>query len=80
MELLQKLADQGVVALLLAISLLINYKLGSMLLDEKDKRIEGAEKLRDDIALRDKYIQEAMQLTTSKIRVSKEAQNADKNA
>lgn len=70
-----ELLKQGTLGVLLAISLSINYRLGNLLLSEKDKRIVGAEKLRDDIALRDKYIQEAMALTTNKIKVSKEAQN-----
>lgn len=74
MELLKELSDYGVSYLLLAISLYANYKLGMLVLKEKDKRIEGAEKLRDDIALRDKYIQEAMQLTTDKIKISKKAE------
>lgn len=74
-DLIGSLAKNGLLSILLAISLLINWKLGNMLLAEKDKRIEGAEKLRDDIALRDKYIQEAMQLQTDKIKVSKEAQS-----
>lgn len=67
-----EIAKQGLLGVMLALSLTVNYRLGKMLLDEKDKRIAGAEKLRDDIALRDKYIQEAMALTTGKIEAAKE--------
>lgn len=67
-----ELAKQGLLGVMLALSLTVNYRLGKMLLDEKDKRITGAEKLRDDIALRDKYIQEALALTTGKIEAAKE--------
>lgn len=75
MDLLDKLAQSGLLGLLLSISLFANYKLGKMLLDEKDKRIGAAEKVRDDIASPLENIQKTQDLIYNKIQISKEAQS-----
>lgn len=69
-----ELAKQGLLGVMLALSLTVNYKLGKMLLDEKDKRIGGAEKVRDDIAEPLKNLQKTTELIYDKIVISKEAQ------
>lgn len=74
MELLNKLAENGVLSIILAISLYTNAWLARALLAEKDKRIEGAEKVRDDIASPLANLQKSNDLIYEKIVVSKEAQ------
>lgn len=74
MELLTKLAENGVLSVILALSLWGNYYLAKILLAEKDKRIEGAEKVRDDIATPLSNLQKSTDLIYEKIVVSKEAQ------
>lgn len=69
-----EIAKQGLLGIMLAISLTVNYRLGKMLLDEKDKRIGGAEKVRDDIAEPLKNLQKTTELIYDKIVISKEAQ------
>lgn len=49
MDLLSKLAEQGIAYLLLTISLSSNVYLFKLLLNEKDKRITEAETVRDTI-------------------------------
>lgn len=74
MDLLTKLSDQGLLGLLLAISLLANFQLGRMLLAEKDKRIVASEKVRDDVIAPIGYIRESLAIIQEKIKVSKDAQ------
>lgn len=69
-----EIAKQGLLGGMLALSLTVNYRLGKMLLDEKDKRIGGAEKVRDDIAEPLKNLQKTTELIYDKIVISKEAQ------
>lgn len=71
MEFLGELAKNGVLGVLLAISLSLNFMLGRLLLYEKDKRIEDAVKNRDDLATPIKNLQQAVELQTSKIQISK---------
>lgn len=72
MDLISKLADNGVVATLLAISLLVNWNLAKMLLAEKDKRIDGAEKVRNELIAPIGFIKESLDLIQEKIRISKD--------
>lgn len=72
-DLLTKLAGQSLLGLLLAISLTANYFLVKMILAEKDKRIVGAEKVRDDISTPLQNIQKTQDLIYDKIKISKEA-------
>lgn len=74
MEFLTKLADQGILGLLLAISLSSNYFLVKLLLAEKDKRITGAEKTRDDLIAPIGFIKESLDLIREKIQISKDKQ------
>lgn len=47
-DLVQRIAEQGVVGLLLAGSLVINWKLGTLLLGEKEMRRADMERFKDD--------------------------------
>lgn len=49
LPLLDRLAEQGLLGLLLALSIILNAILLKMLLVEKDKAIANAEKVRDNI-------------------------------
>lgn len=69
--LISALSGQGPFALLLAISLTTNFLLLRMVLNEKDKRIEEARKVTDDIALPLKLLQQSVDLQTAKIREAK---------
>lgn len=74
MEFINSLAGQGILGLLLAISLTIIGILGKMLLYEKDKRIDDALKVRDEIITPLNHIKDSLSLIDSKITISKEAQ------
>lgn len=78
MDLLTTLSNQGgLLGTLLAISLLANWWLLKSLLGEKDKRIVGAEKVRDDLSTPIAYIRDSLDLIQQKIRVSKKAEQSD---
>lgn len=72
MELLAELAKGGLLSLLLAISLTANVTFVKMILAEKDKRIAGAEKVRDDLITPISYIKDSLALIQQKIQVSKD--------
>lgn len=74
MDLLNKLAGDGVLGLLLAISVLGNIALGKLLLAEKDKRIVGAEKTRDDLIAPIGLIKDSLEIIREKIQISKDNQ------
>lgn len=74
MEFLPKLAEQGIAYLLLAISLSLNYLFVKIILAEKDKRIDDALKVRDEIIQPINFINDSLKLIDSKITLSKEAQ------
>jgi hypothetical protein len=73
MDLLSKLAENGLLGLLLAISLSANLMLVKMILAEKDKRIATSEKTVDEVAQPLKNIQLTQELIYEKIKISKEA-------
>ena len=73
-ELLTELPKFGLLGVLLAISLSLNWFLIKLILSEKDKRIEAAEKVRDELITPIGFIQESLKLIDSKITLSKEAQ------
>lgn len=77
MEFLGELAKQGLLALLLAISLSMNFMLGRLLLYEKDKRIEDAIKNRDDIVTPINNLTHSIEIQTRKIEISKGARSED---
>lgn len=68
---LTEVAKQGLLGVLLVISLVVNFYLGRMVLREKDKRIQEAEKVRDDIAQPMSYIKDSLDLIERKVRISK---------
>lgn len=63
--------NYGVLGLLLAISLSLNFWLLKMLLTEKDKRIEEASKVTENIAQPLKLLQQSVDLQTAKIQEAK---------
>lgn len=63
--------DYGILGLLLAISLSLNFWLLKMLLTEKDKRIESAESVVTGLTTPIAYIKDSLALIQEKIRVSK---------
>lgn len=69
--LINALAGNGLLGLLLAISLLGNFHLLRLLLGEKDKRIVGAEKVRDDLIAPIGFIRDSVELIQQKIKISK---------
>lgn len=74
MDFLPELIKQGTLGVLLAISLTLNFYLGKLLLYEKDRRIQAAEKVRDELVSPIGYIKDALGLIQEKIRISKEAE------
>lgn len=72
MEFIPKLLDSGVLGIMLAISLSANFWSIKMLLAEKDKRITGAEKVRDDLIAPIGFIRDSLALIQQKIQVSKD--------
>lgn len=68
---LSELAKQGLLGLLLAMSLALNGFLGKMLLYEKDKRIASAEQVRDELVEPIRSIKESLNLILEKIEISK---------
>jgi hypothetical protein len=68
---LGELAKQGLLGLLLAMSLTLNGILAKLLLSEKDKRIASAEKVRDDIATPLTYIKDSLGLIQEKVQIAK---------
>lgn len=72
MELLGELAGNGLLGLLLAISLSLNFMLGKMLLSEKDKRGDDARESRDSIGVPLAEIRDSLSYIERKIRVSKD--------
>lgn len=69
--LISLLSNQGPFALLLAISLTMNFFLLKMLLNEKDKRIQEAKAVTDNIAMPLKLMQQSIDLQTAKIEEAK---------
>lgn len=63
--------NYGILGLLLAISLSLNFWLLKMLLTEKDKRIEAAESVTTGLTTPIAYIKDSLALIQEKIRVSK---------
>lgn len=72
MDFLPELAKNGLLALLLAISMSLNFFLGKLLLYEKDKRIAEAEKVRDELVRPMGFIKESLELIEKKVEISKE--------
>jgi peptidoglycan hydrolase CwlO-like protein len=72
MDYLGSLAERGVLGVLLAIAFTAVFFLFKMLLAEKDKRIEDATKVRDDLAEPIKSIKENIEKIQEKIIISKE--------
>lgn len=68
---LSELAKQGILGLLLAMSLALNGILGKMVLYEKDKRIATAEQVRDELVEPLRSIKESLNLILEKIEISK---------
>lgn len=68
---LSEIAKQGILGLFLALSLSLNAILAKLLLSEKDKRIAGAEKVRDDMATPLMYIKDSLGLIQQKIEIAK---------
>ena len=73
--LIKSLAENSLLGLLLAISLTVNYWSVRSLIAEKDKRIVGAEKVRDDLAAPLAYIRDSLDLLQQKVRISKKAES-----
>lgn len=71
MDLLNKLSDQGILGLLLAISLLANWLLLKLLLNEKDKRIDDAKAVTIGITTPLAFIKDSLGLIQEKVKVSK---------
>lgn len=69
--LITQLGSQGPFALLLAISLTMNFFLLRMLLNEKDKRINDAKEVTVGITSPMAYIKDSLDLIQSKIKISK---------
>lgn len=63
--------NYGIVGLVLAISLSLNFWLLKMLLTEKDKRIQAAESVTTGLTTPIAYIKDSLELIQQKIRISK---------
>lgn len=74
MDYLGGIAKEGVLGLLLAGSLVINGVLFKLLIYEKDKRIQAAEKVRDELASPLSSIDKSLALINDKVRASKGGQ------
>lgn len=76
MEFLKILSDQGgILGTLLVLAILAIIWLTKALLAEKDKRILGAEKVRDDLATPLAYIRDSLDLLQQKVKISKKAES-----
>lgn len=73
--LLNQIASQGVLGTILVLSLMVNFWLGRSLLVEKDKRIAGAERTRDDLIAPLALIRDSLDLIQQKVSISKERSN-----
>jgi hypothetical protein len=70
--LLNQIASQGVLGTLLALSILANIWLVRQLLAEKDRRILGAERTRDELIAPIGFIKDSLELIQQKVQISKE--------
>lgn len=75
MDFLSQLAQQGLLGLLLALSLFANFLLLKMILAEKDKQIEAAHKVQNEIAAPLANIKDSIDLLQQKVRISKAAEH-----
>lgn len=69
--------DYGLLGLLFAGSLVLVGILFRLLLLEKDKRIEDARKVNQEIATPIAHIKDSLALLDQKVRISKKAENED---
>lgn len=77
-EILKSLAsDYGLIGLLFAGALVLIGILFRLLLLEKDKRIQDAKNVNEDIATPLAYIKDSLALINEKVRVSKKAERDD---
>lgn len=74
MDYLGEIGKQGILGLLLAASLALNFLLGRMLLDEKDKRIKSAEDVKEKLAVPIANIDRSLELIENKVMASKGGQ------
>lgn len=72
MDYLNEIGKQGILGLLAAASLSLNFWLLKMVLSEKDKRIQAAEKVRDELVAPIAHIKESLELINEKVAISKE--------
>ena len=76
--LLNDLSKQdGVVGIILALTLIALFTVVRMLLIEKDKRIEDAKQVRDTIASPLEHIKDSLDLIQQKVTISKRAERND---
>lgn len=75
--LIADLGKQGILGLILAITLVALFTAVKLLLSEKDKRIEDAQQVRDSIAAPLKSIKDSIDLLQQKVTISKKAERDD---